>query len=131
MNFNTAQMLLQAEDMDWETFPDKETSFGDIRWKIFAGGADSATEGVTFGVCEIDPGGGMKAHHHKLPEFYYILEGQGTIRLDRDVVSVKAGAVVYIPTDMVHGIENTSIDTLALIWMFPTDSWCDVKYSTL
>ena len=90
MNLNTAELLVQSEDIDWEPFPDKETSFGDIRWKIFAGGASSTTIGTTYGLCEISPGGGMKPHHHILPEFYYILTGKGTIRIDhRDLCIIQ------------------------------------------
>ena len=128
MNLNTAHLILQAEDMDWEPFPDKETSFGDIRWKIFTGGEGSKTDDITFGACEISPAGGMKPHYHKLSEIYYILEGNGTVRLGRDCVSVTRGSIVCVPGDVVHGIENTGMDTLALIWMFPTGNWSEVKY---
>ena len=131
MDIHAAQMLLQAQDMDWEVFPDKEASLGEIRWKIFAGSPDSESKGITFGVCEIPPGAGMKPHHHKQPEYYYILEGKGTVTLGCEKASVTVGSVVYIPTDMVHGITNTNKEKLTLIWMFPTNSWNDVKYSLI
>ena len=128
MIFDTTQLLSRSQDIDWEAFPDKEVSFGGLRWKIFAGGPVSTTQGITFGVCEIPEGGGMNPHNHSAVEYYYIQEGKGTVLLGSDVVPVKTGSIVYIPSDVVHAIRNTGTETLTLIWIFPTDRWSDVEY---
>ena len=131
MNLNIAQLSLQTQDMDWETFPDKEVSYGDIRWKIFAGGPDCAATGITFGVCEVPRGAGVNPHHHAQPEYYYILSGTGTVQLGPETIPVKPGSVIHIPGDIVHGIQNIGESMLSLVWAFPTDHWDDVKYTTV
>jgi mannose-6-phosphate isomerase-like protein (cupin superfamily) len=44
-----------------------------------------------------------KLHYHaKTDEFYYIIDGEGTMVLDDDVVSVRQGMVVYVPRGTRH-----------------------------
>jgi mannose-6-phosphate isomerase-like protein (cupin superfamily) len=44
-----------------------------------------------------------KLHYHaKTDEFYYIIEGEGTMVLDDDVIAVRKGMVVYVPRGMKH-----------------------------
>ena len=44
-----------------------------------------------------------KLHYHaKTDEFYYIIDGEGTMVLDDDVISVHKGMVVYVPRGMKH-----------------------------
>ena len=131
MSINLNQILMQTKDVAWETFPDKEASLGDVRWKIFAGAANSKTKGVTFGVCEVPPGCGMNLHHHQQPEYYYIQEGEGIVYLEEEIIPIEAGSMVYIPSNATHGIRNTANTIISLIWIFPTDRWNDVKYEVL
>ena len=44
-----------------------------------------------------------KLHYHeRTDEFYYIIEGAGTMVLDDETIDVKQGMVVYIPRGMRH-----------------------------
>jgi mannose-6-phosphate isomerase-like protein (cupin superfamily) len=44
-----------------------------------------------------------KLHYHaKTDEFYYIIEGAGTMVLDDDVIDVHKGMVVYVPRGTKH-----------------------------
>ncbi len=46
---------------------------------------------------------GAKRHWHKImTESYYVLEGSGTIILDRESFPVKPGTAILIPPDVVH-----------------------------
>ena len=40
--------------------------------------------------------------HERTDEFYYIIEGGGTMVLDDETIDVKQGMVVYIPRGMRH-----------------------------
>ena len=44
-----------------------------------------------------------KLHYHaKTDEFYYIIDGEGTMVLDDEIVNVRKGNVVYVPRGMKH-----------------------------
>ena len=44
-----------------------------------------------------------KLHYHaKTDEFYYIIEGSGTMVLDDDTIAVRKGMVVYVPRGVKH-----------------------------
>jgi mannose-6-phosphate isomerase-like protein (cupin superfamily) len=44
-----------------------------------------------------------KMHYHaKTDEFYYIIEGHGTMTLDGEVIELHKGVVVYIPRGVRH-----------------------------
>jgi mannose-6-phosphate isomerase-like protein (cupin superfamily) len=44
-----------------------------------------------------------KLHYHqKTDEFYYVIEGQGTMRLDDQEIELHKGVVVYIPRGIKH-----------------------------
>ena len=52
-------------------------------------------------VVDID---GAQEHYHKVgTELYYVLEGEGTVRLDGKEHAVKKGSLVHIPPGVVHG----------------------------
>jgi quercetin dioxygenase-like cupin family protein len=53
---------------------------------------------------EID---GSREHFHKrATELYYVLEGQGTVRLDGVEQAVRQGTLLHIPPGVVHGAKG-------------------------
>ena len=47
---------------------------------------------------------GSRAHYHKrTTELYYVLEGEGAVRLDGVAHSVRKGSLLHIPPGVVHG----------------------------
>ena len=52
-------------------------------------------------VVDID---GAKEHYHKVAtELYYVLDGEGAVRLNGDEHPVRTGSLVHIPPGVVHG----------------------------
>ncbi len=50
---------------------------------------------------------GAKEHYHKAAtEIYYVLEGEGFVRLDGVDQPVRKGSVVHIPPGVVHGAKG-------------------------
>lgn len=48
-----------------------------------------------------------REHYHKrATELYYVLEGQGSVRLDGVEHSVRKGSIVHIPPGVVHGAKG-------------------------
>jgi len=81
-----------------------------------------------MGTMEIPPGASLNAHHHSPLEVYYLTSGEGRLLCGDTVKHVRAGDVVYIPANQVHGIKNIGEHSLALVWMFPTDTWSEIEY---
>ena len=56
----------------------------------------------------LPPGASVTPHHHEvLEEVYYILEGEGIMRIGDEEQAVGAGDAVYIPTHRRHTLTNT------------------------
>ncbi len=50
---------------------------------------------------------GAREHYHKLgTEIYYVLDGEGTIRLDGTEHPIRKGSLVHIPPGVVHGAKG-------------------------
>lgn len=61
-------------------------------------------------------GGSTTPHHHvKTEEIYYILEGEGLMRLGKLVRRVSAGDAIAIPPGAVHQITNTGSGLLRFL----------------
>ncbi|MEM7058657.1 MAG: cupin domain-containing protein [Pseudomonadota bacterium] len=120
-------LIAHEDDFEWSYLSDAPGP-SDIRWKTFTGGDDSPTKDITFGICEVPPGGRLRPHHHAESEVYYIIGGTGEVLLDNDVVKVAPGSVLFVPADLVHGIRNRGTETLSMLWIFPVNRWTDVEY---
>jgi mannose-6-phosphate isomerase-like protein (cupin superfamily) len=101
MNATTARFLRRdpAEVKPWA-----ETC-GQIRPLIVE--ADEAAAEVHH--VEID---NAKLHFHaKTDEFYYVIDGQGTMILDDEEIAVHRGVVVYVP----RGVKHKAVGTLTVL----------------
>ncbi len=123
----TEPIQSHKDDFAWSHLTDTPGPT-DIRWKTFTGGPDATTKDITFGMCEVPPGGRLRTHYHAEDEVYYVTAGSGDVLLDKDIVQVRPGSVLFVPGDLVHGVRNTGTQTLSLIWIFAADRWSDVEY---
>ena len=68
------------------------------------------------GVGSRPPGQQTTPHYHlQTEEIYYILVGQGLMRIDREERQVAAGDAIAIPPGKVHTITNTGSETLKFL----------------
>jgi len=76
---------------------------------------DNSPAPANFVVYDMPPGSSEGVHTHQLgdsvlgsyDEYYYIVEGQGEMEIDGEIVPVKAGDHVHTPLGVAHGIRNT------------------------
>lgn len=55
---------------------------------------------------------GAKLHYHaKTDEFYYVIDGQGTMILDDEEIELHKGVVVYVP----RGVRHKAIGKLTVL----------------
>ena len=64
---------------------------------------------------EVAPGGQQLPHEHVPEQVYVIIQGQGRMRVGDDEREVAPGDLVYIPSQVSHGIVNTSSQPLVYI----------------
>ena len=50
-------------------------------------------------------------YHAKTDEIYYIIDGEGTMLLDDDVIPVRKGVVVYVP----RGVKHKAVGRLTVL----------------
>ncbi len=81
---------------------------GALVYELFKKGKDGIKNiGLASGILE--PLRAAFPHYHKISEeIYYIASGKGKINAGKLKFDVSSGDAVYIPTDTVHSLENTS-----------------------
>lgn len=62
--------------------------------------------GVVAWAHAVDIDGAREHFHKRGTELYYVLEGEGTVRLDGVDHAVRKGSIVHIPPGVVHGAEG-------------------------
>ncbi len=70
----------------------------------------------TLAEARLPPGQSTTPHHHvETEEIYYILEGNGLMRVDRQQAAVGPGDAVAIPPGASHQITNTGAGVLKFL----------------
>lgn len=59
-------------------------------------------------VFEIAGGARAEPHYHDTHEFYFILDGEGVVQIERELSRVSPDDLVHIPRNAVHSIWPTS-----------------------
>ncbi len=102
---------------------------GTVSWHTLFSSDITPTDAMTAGIAEIPPGGGaLQPHAHREAEIYYIIEGRGMMWLNGVETEVGAGAAVFIPGDMPHGLRNHTDSVVRLFYVFPTGRFSDIVY---
>jgi mannose-6-phosphate isomerase-like protein (cupin superfamily) len=120
-------VVVQEAELPFEGWDDAP---GAVRWRTLISGDRTPTSSLTVGVAELQPGEAKepKTHRHAQPEVYYVLCGEGVVRVaDRDH-PLRAGTTVFIPGNVEHGAIATGKETLRILYAFPADSFGDVEY---
>lgn len=81
-----------------------ERSTCGCRYKLISTQDRDAGVAAWAHVVDID---GAQEHYHKVgTEVYYVLEGEGSIRLDGTDHPIRKGSIVHIPPGVVHGAKG-------------------------
>lgn len=119
-------LVIRDEDQPRDGWDDAVK--GRIGWRTLFGGGVTATDSLTAGIAEVEPGGWLGLHRHAPAEIYYVLEGRGIVTLEGIEHEVSAGAAVFIPGDAEHGIRNPYGVAFRFLYVFPVDSFAEVEY---
>ena len=67
---------------------------------------EDADKNVAAWVHTVDIDGSHEHFHKRITELYYVLEGEGSVRLDGVDHSVRQGSLLHIPPGVVHGAKG-------------------------
>ena len=116
--------LESISNQEWST-TDK---YPGVRWKFLIDSDYTKSSGLSLGFAEIDPGGDLILHYHSPDEIYVVTDGVGTLNKSGELEQIKKGDVVFIKGNEKHGLKNNGKEVLKFYWIFPTDSFSEVKY---
>ncbi len=89
------------------------------RYKELESGA-----GLRIHYVEVEVGGRILPHAPKRTEFFFILDGEGSVSLDAEESPCHAGDCFLAPSDRVRGVVNKGTSPLRLLLIQPHDqSW--------
>ena len=87
----------------------------ELPWSVIAHefvGEDHGGIGFTFLLVDAEPGQGPALHRHPYPEVLIVQEGEATAAVGAETLVVRAGDIVVIPANVVHGFVNTGAGRL-------------------
>ena len=100
-----------------------------LRWQFAVNAGTTQSSGLSCGYLQVDPDAELPLHYHKEQEIYIITEGNAELLTGvASSRTVTAGDTIYIPENSWHGIKNVSQSMVEFIWIFPTDTWQEVRY---
>lgn len=64
---------------------------------------------------DVIPGSRQILHNHPEVQVYVIVAGHGTMQVGEERQAVQGGDLIYIPSNEMHGIENSSDEILSYV----------------
>ena len=100
-----------------------------LRWQFSVNSGTTLSNGLSSGYLQVDPAAELPLHYHKEQEIYIITLGYAELLTgESSSRTVTAGDTIYIPEKSWHGVKNISRSIVEFIWIFPTDTWQEVRY---
>lgn len=66
----------------------------------------TGSKNLGVSMCYVNPGEEIIPHRHESEEAYFILEGEGTMVLEKETIHLEKNLCVYIPGNALHGQKN-------------------------
>ena len=122
-------LVVREADIAWETWPDARLAAESrVIWKDLIGRDGHASHSLAVGVAEIPTGARLSPHRHAAPEVYYVMSGEGAVRIDERDHPVAVGTAVFIPGNARHMFTNSGADPIRFVYVFAVDAFADLVY---
>ncbi|MBD3385841.1 cupin domain-containing protein [candidate division KSB1 bacterium] len=122
MNRKTT-MIKKKTDMQREPLPECHGGKGALDWTNVLENKDLKGRRLKFWHDNIlEPGVSIGVHQHKDDEeYYYIIDGEGTMTLDDKTFTVQPGDITAVYPGGYHGLENTGSEPMRIIVVSVSD----------
>ncbi|MBE1283577.1 MAG: cupin domain-containing protein [Rhodobacteraceae bacterium] len=104
-----------------------DPAYGEVRWRTLINGSETAPRDMVLGIAEFAAFGRLLPHRHDPAEFYFGLEGEGTVTIDGVAHRIAPGVALYVPAGAEHGTE-AGPEGLRFAYGFPTKSFEEIEY---
>jgi mannose-6-phosphate isomerase-like protein (cupin superfamily) len=71
--------------------------------------------GLTATWVDVAPRSRQRLHHHPSEQVYVVTAGRGAMMVENERREVAVGDLVYVPPNVIHGIENSSKEVLTYV----------------
>jgi len=76
---------------------------------------DTSTDNLAIAWVTVEPGAGQQPHCHAPEQAYVVVNGQGRIKVGSEIADVKAGDLVYVPSNAEHAVEAVGAERLIYV----------------
>ncbi|MEE8324081.1 MAG: cupin domain-containing protein [Candidatus Humimicrobiaceae bacterium] len=92
----------------------------DDRWVKFAFGPAGLvkTENLNMGITEFSDGKTSLTHRHNVDEGLYIISGRGSVKIDEETHSIRAGDFINVPRGSDHTMITDQKSKLKIFFVF-------------
>lgn len=106
------KLLFKASDVPLVESPD-----GGMRNTVIINEDTCGATAFTAGILYVPPGGKSYTDLHEVEEFYYVIEGSGTVMVSGVPQHIEGGHLLFLPARWQHQITNDGDATLAILWV--------------
>ena len=106
------RQVFNEEDIKKKVFDD--------RWVKFAFGSDGTikTKNLNMGITEFSKGKTSLTHSHDVDEALYIISGKGSVKIDEETHSIRAGDFIHVPRGINHTMITDQKSKLKIFFVF-------------
>lgn len=76
---------------------------------------DVAGTALTATWVDVQPGAAQRLHHHEPEQIYVVVRGSGRMHIGEETRELTAGQLAHVPSNVPHGIVNTSEGVLSYV----------------
>ena len=121
--------IINQTDLEWESWEDPDVAAkSPIRWKLLISSDRCQSNGIVTGIAEIPPNALLLLHHHEPEETYYVISGNGYMKIDDCEGHLCPGTAVFIPPNSKHTVRCIGAEPLVFIFTFARDSFEQINY---
>jgi len=104
--------------------------WGSVHWKTLISSDRTPTCEITQGIAELTPTppDTFPVHCHVQAETYYVLSGQGVLRIGDQEHALSPGVIAFIPGGAHHTTYATGHEPLRILYSFAANAFSDVLY---